>query len=513
MSLGVVCLFTAALPVRAAPPAEDRDVRDLAAQIDQLVGAAWKADGIQPATASSDAEFLRRVYLDLVGRIPSITVVRDFLDDPAPDKRAKLVRRLLQTDAHATHWANVWRAVMLPPNGPIVRNNAGFQGWLQQRIKDRVGWDQLVRELLTASPGNVRDQGTLTFYQANEQKAENLAAATSRLFLGVKLECAQCHDHPFAKWKRQQFWEYAAFFANFQGQGPRTQPPAPGSNRREITIPTTNRTVQARFLDGVEPTWKDGVDSRVTLADWVTAAENPFFARNAVNRLWEYFFGIGLIEPVDEPSDDNPPCHPELLDELARQFAAHQFDVSFLIRAITASKTYQLTSQVSHPSQNQPRRFARMLVRGLSPEQLFDSLTEAIGWEPGDGERGGRPGVGGLASSRAEFLARFPPQEKRTELQTSILQALYLMNGKFLADATTPAGSRNLATVLDAQGVSTARRIRELYLITLSRQPTKEETERLVSYVDRGGPSGDARKALTDVFWALLNSSEFFLNH
>ncbi len=210
-----------------------------------------------------------------------------------------------------------------------------FHNWIRQQIQKDVPYDQMVRELLTVSfgPGSRRQrspQGTepspLAFYQASELKPENLAATTSRIFLGVKLECAQCHDHPLAKWTRKQFWEYAAFFSGLQGSNNNVFDPVKEvADRREIKIPGTDKTVQARLLDGTEPAWNPGTIARSTLADWVTDAKNPFFARTAANRLWAHFFGIGLLEPVDEPGEDNPPSHPELLDELARQLtSAHK---------------------------------------------------------------------------------------------------------------------------------------------------------------------------------------------
>ncbi len=492
---------------RAALPHSDDDVRALAAQIDRLTEARWKEAGARPSAAASDAAYQRRVYLDLIGRIPPITEVRDFIDNPATDKREQLVRELVLTEDHAAHLARVWRVTMLPQaNDPVFGQGFGFtfENWLKIRLHERAGYDQIVREIVTvgAAGGRGGNTGAAVFFQANEGKAENLAAATSRLFLGVKLECAQCHDHPFCKLSREQFWQHAAFFPN-QGQ--------PAATGREITIPGTQKVVKPRFLDGKLPEFKAGTDPRVTLADWMTAADNPFFARNAANRTWEYLFGTGLIDPVDEPSDENPPSHPELLDLLAKEFADHKFDVIYLVRAIAASKAYQRSSKAADGEPGDRRLFARMSVRALSAEQLFDSLVVATGMQ---GPASVDPRIAGraLGTPRFEFLSRFPPQEKRTEAQTSILQALYLMNGRFMSDATTLERSPALKVIAEAD-TTTARRIDELYMITLSRKPSDAERERLVAYVDRGGPSGDPKKALADVFWALLNSSEFFLNH
>jgi hypothetical protein len=254
------------------------------------------------------------------------------------------------------------------------------------------------------------------------------------------------------------------------------------------------------------------------LANWVTSKDNPYFAKAMANRLWEYYFGVGLVDPVDEATSENQPSHPELLDDLGRAFAEHNFDIKFMIRAFLMTQAYQRGSRMTDKSQEDPRLFARFAVRGMSPEQLFDSLAQAVRFEPERGNEGadlnrfqqGRAGFG----ARAEFLQRFPPtQDRRTETQTSILQALYLMNGKVVSDATSLESNKTLRYLAEGQSVKTSRRVEQLYLIALSRKPRPDEMERLVAYIDRGGPSGDQRKALADILWALLNSSEFALNH
>jgi hypothetical protein len=353
------------------------------------------------------------------------------------------------------------------------------------------------------------DTTAIAFYLANEFRPEDLAGSTARLFLGVSLECAQCHDHPFAKWSRTQFWEYAAFFTDVRAAARRNAPGA-AQPRGEIQILGTHKVVKAHFLDGKEPKWQDD-GTRSTLVEWMTAPDNPFFARAAVNRIWAYFFGAGLVQQLDGTAEEKSANHTELLDELARQFVAHNYDVKFLIRAITASQTYQRTSVVSHPTQKDTRLLARMPLRGLSPEQLFDSLavaTENQDTEPLDP----RSNFFDPPSPRAQFLAKFPDQKQKTDYQTSILQALYLMNSNFVTNQTSVETNRTLATLAD-QRTSTARKLESLYLVVLSRKPRPEESERFIRYIDAGGPAGNPKKALADVFWVLLNSPEFLLNH
>jgi hypothetical protein len=495
-------------------PEKKLSAQELAAKIDEHIAARWKERKVVPAARADDAEWVRRATLDLSGRIPDILAARDFIDNPGADKRVKLIDKLLADERFASHWATVWRTWWLPDTGEFQNPYFWytFEGWLRGQLKDGKSYDQMVRALLT----DTRNNGPIAFYQVHQYRPENLASATSRLFLGVKLECAQCHNHPFARWKRQQFWELAAFFAGAMPRGFRNPDGsiAPARTPGQITIPGTKKTVKARFLDGKEPASKDA--PREALLDWMVAKDNPYFARAAVNHVWEYLLGVGLVEPLAEEGPENPPSHPELLDLLARQFAANGYDLKYLIKAIALSRPYQLSSKHSHASQADVRLFGRMRVRGLSPEQMFDSLVLATGGKDDQAELT-TPYLGfrapGNNTPRAEFLRRFPNQDKRTEQQTSILQALYLMNGKLVADATSLEHNKNLAIIAEAKTVRTSRRVEQLFLITLSRKPTAAESARLVRYVDRGGPHRGPARALCDVFWALLNSSEFCSNH
>jgi hypothetical protein len=498
---------------------DEEEIAALAKTIDAKIAAAWDKD-FKPALLADDAEFFRRVHLDLAGRIPSVTEASDFLDDDRPNKRRLWVDRILQADAsdwsyrhaYVNHFTNVWRVWLLARTNQATQfQQPGLEAWLRKRIKANIGYDQLVRELLTQPAGGAPvgggDGSASVFYQANEFKPENLAGSTARLFLGVQLDCAQCHNHPFDKWTRTQFWQFAAFFTDVTPPG---RPGAKNQARGTIKIPGQDKVVQARFLDGKEAQWKDAAGTRPTLVEWMTADENPYFARAIVNRMWTYFFGIALADSAEREGEDSPASYKELLDLLARQLVLHEYDLKFLIRAITASDTYQRSSALSHPSQKAPRLFERMMLRGLSPEQLFDSL--AVATEYGEGEKNSEGTFVGNQAARRQFLGRFVAQEQKTDYQTSILQALYLMNNEFIADRINLQKNRTLATLAE-QRTSTARKIESLYLVALSRKPRPAESERFVRYVESGGPDGDPKRALADVFWVLLNSPEFLLNH
>jgi hypothetical protein len=440
---------------------------------------------------------------------------RDFIDDERPNKRRIWVEMLLdgrkpcrKPDAYALHFANVWRAWMLSRVGTqqAAALAPATQKWFETRLRDNVPYDVLVRQTIAAPPPRDRGEPPNVFDQINENKPENLAGSTSRLFLGVKLECAQCHnDRSGGSWSQAQFWSFAAFFA----------PDAPGRRRpddpRTIEIPGKNKIVRARFLEGPEPTFKAGDVPRAVLADWVVSPTNPYFARAGVNRMWSYFFGIGLTDPVDEQGAHNPPSHPELLDEMARQFADHHFDLKYLVRTIVFSQAYQRTSTAG-ATRDDPRLFGRMAVRGLSAEQLFDSLAEVTEYEDAGRGPANRLNLGNNLTPRQQFLARFSSQSRPTETPTSILQALYLMNSSFVADRTSLEHNKTLATLAE-QKTSHARRVESLFLVVLARKPTAAESKRCVSYLERGGAGGDQRQAVADVFWALINSPEFFVNH
>jgi hypothetical protein len=550
--LGLAALLGAALPAawagpsRSAPGSDDVDVQVLATKIDAALAARWDEAHIRPAPLCDDATFLRRAYLDIAGKIPPASEVRRFLRDPSPDKRRRAVERLLESPGYVNRFTDIWRHLLVPEadNNFQVRYNAvTLENWVRKQFAENVTFDKIVRQLLTQPVGNnqqmyfnpYNNDGTeptpMPFYTAKEGKPENLAATTARLFLGVRIECAQCHNHPFATWKREQFWGYAAFFGGIRAniQNGFVQQMNELSDRRELPIPGTDRVAQATFLDGTEPRWKYKVGARQTLADWVTARDNPYFARTAANRMWALLFGTGLVEPVDDFKDENPPSHPELLDELARQYAAHHFDQKFLIRAITSSHAYQLSSVPTDPAQEDPRLFARMAVKGLTPEQLFASFSEAVGYRDPTPAAQRAFQFGGTSS---DFMGKFTQQDRLTEFQSTIPQALALMNSQLVVQATNPDSGQTLGAIIDAPFLDTRGKVEALFLVTLSRQPTPEELARMTAYVERGGAKralADVfsdlfnrqmqardlrpRRALGDVFWALLNSAEFMFNH
>ena len=531
VGLAAVLALPALAP--AAVPDKDAIVAKLTAAIDRRLADDWAARKIAPADRAYDGEFVRRVYLDLVGRSPRVAETRAFLADAAPNKRAKLVERLMSTPGFAVHFASLTRAEWLPQslsNPQLVFLGNQFEDWLRRKYSSNVPLDKVVRDLLIAKVqvgqrGQVAfdqnaDPDTVSisaFYQSNEVKPEQIAATSSRAFLGVKLECAQCHDHPFAKYTRDQFWQFAAFFGEFTPLPPTSPsfvgPKLPQHDTNRLTIPNTTRTITARYFNGESPDWSADRSPRQELALWLTDGQNDYFARNLANRLWAQVFGIGITDPVDEPGDENPPSHPALLDDLAAGLVESGFDQQVLLKAMLASRAYNLTSRVSDPSQNDARRFARMNLKGLTSNQIYDSFIAATGHRDGIPRAQQQFFDPRNENGRSAFRNLFTLGGKPTETQTSILQALMMMNGGLTANQTSLDKSDVLAAVIDAPFLDNGKRIDTLFLAAFTREPTAEEREKYTSYVDRGGPSGDKKKALADVFWVLLNSPEFLFNH
>ena len=514
---GIALLAATAAAVAGTAETQKLSAAELSARIDQTLSESWTKNGIEPASRSDDTEFLRRIHLDLVGKIPSVAEVRAFLSDTRSDRRERKIDELLHRGAWAAHFGRVWRDLMLAGAGnnfEVAALAPGLETWLRLRFATNIPYDQMVRELLgepLAARSNMQQlrvsaaPSVLAYYQASERKPEALAASTSRLFLGMQVECAECHDHPFSHWTRKEFWSYAAFFQGLEN-------PA-GTQSTSLLIPDTTTIVEASFLDGSRPKWEPGESKQAILARWMTRTDNPYFGRAAVNRMWDHFLGRGFVTPVDNIDPTNPAAHPELFDLVTQQFVLHGYDLKYLIKAIAGTRAYQLTSAVSTSDQQNHEHFARMPLRRMSADQLFDSIVEATGFrEPPSAQP--QFDLLSAGSARARFQAKFADQSvARTEAETSILQALSLMNGQITSDVTSLEASETLTGVIEAPFLKTEQRIETLFLATLSRKPTADELREMSAYVTKTEPGRSERTGLSDVFWALLNSTEFVLIH
>jgi hypothetical protein len=383
--------------------------------------------------------------------------------------------------------------------------------WLEEAFNSNRPWDKIVSDIVTAT-GTQDKNGAVTFYVANPT-ADKMTDQVARLFLGVQLQCAQCHNHPFTDWKQKEYWGMATFFTKVRtdranaaarnGTSPGVQEIARGRGNR---LPESAMNVPAKFLQDEEPKLDAAEPYRPALAAWMTSKTNPFFARAMANRMWHTFFGRGIVNPADDMSADKLPSHPELLQTLADQFVASGFDLKYLVRAICNSQAYQRTSKpVSGNVEADASLFSRMAVKVLTPEQLYDSLTMVAGRL----ENNARPNraIPNANTPRAQFVAFFQVEDGAdpTEYQAGIPQALRLMNSPQLNRGSP------LVTQAVRSGQKPAEVIETLYLSTLSRRPSKAESDRLLAYVEdhKTDPAG----AYGDILWSLVNCSEFALNH
>jgi hypothetical protein len=487
----------------------------VALRVDALLAERWKTEGIQPAVDADGSEFLRRASLDLTGVIPTISDVRDFLSDSRADKRSRWIDRFLARSNHPTHLARVWRSGLLPA-AQRRSGLAGLETWLREEFAANVPYDQVARDVLTATGtvnGRAFTESPAPYFTALEFKPEELATYSSRFFLAVQIDCAQCHDHPFDHWKQQDFWGYAAFFARAKrppdapiGFSVVTDVPA-----GDLKLPGTDNIVSPRYLGGELATETTRLTRREQLATWVTAPGNAYFARATVNRVWAHLFGRGLFEPVDDFRTANSVSHPQLLDELARYFIDSGFNLRELFRALCNTRAYQLSSETPGDRQLPPDLFACMTIKTLTADQLFDCLAEATRRHDMTSVTPRFVGDRRLDPARQAFLDQFQSTAPLADFKLGIPQALMLMNGQVMATSTDLARSDLLVT-LDAPFLTAEGKVETLFLSTLSRLPREEERKQFVGYL-QSSPSAKRRQALGDMLWALLNSAEFVLNH
>jgi hypothetical protein len=501
------------------PAASKLPPATLARHIDRMLAIRLKAEKVDVAPRCADGEFLRRAYLDVTGKIPPLDKVAAFLDSTEPDKRSKLIDELLASKEYGKHLADVWQALLLPRNSDnraFIRFYAHLTKWLEEQFNEDAGWDRTVRSLLTAS-GEVDRPGPAVYWLANAT-ADKVTDNVTRMFLGVQLQCAQCHNHPFTDWKQTEYWGLAAFFLKVGPEGnprraARTGGPIkvserPGRFVGRRGLPESAKILPPRFLQGEQPKVGPREPLRPVVAQWMTTPQNPFFAKAMVNRVWANFFGRGLVNPVDDMHEGNPASHPELLADLAQQFTAHDFNIKYLIRAICLSQAYQRTSKPNGNNQTAaPELYARMAIKVLTPEQLFDSLTGLMGagGRPRDLLRGGAALRRRFANPRAAFVAFFGLEDGAdpTEYAAGIPQVLRLMNSPEFNGA-----SRLGPLMQKAKGEGEV--VEKLYLAALARRPTTVEKERAGKFLARY--KDQQRVGYAGLLWALVNCSEFALN-
>ena len=486
--------------------------------IDTLVHAKLRRLRVAPAEVGDDATFLRRASIDLAGVLPSPERVRSFLADRSPGKRAVLVDELLASPGFNDLWVMKWAELLQIRSADqqvqmSAKSAAQYYEWLEGQITGSVPADAMVRSLLTAT-GPSFEEPAANFYKV-ERDPLKLSENVAQAFLGVRTQCAQCHNHPFDRWTMNDYYGFAAFFAQVGRK--------PGEDPREAVIyngasggvrhPVGGKDVAPRFLGGAQPEIHKGGDRRRVLSDWLTAPENPYFARNLANWIWAHFLGIGIIDPVDDVRVSNPPSNPELLDALAAKLVEYRYDFRRLIRDICNSRTYQLAA-AREPS-GDDRNFAAGRVRRIRAEVLLD----AIGGITGSTEkfRGQAPGTRAveIADGRTSnyFLTTFGRATRETpcscevKMEPNLSQALHLLNGDTINSKINSGG---LVARWLKEGRSRAAITEELYLRVLGRPPSGAELERLGAFFGDGKREAEV---LNDLFWSLLNAKEFVFNH
>lgn len=512
-------------PESSAPPSGGKVKVDY---IDELLDSALEEAEISWSNQSTDAEYLRRAYLDILGRTPNVQEAASFLNTKDSGKRAKLINYLLENPDYPKNFGNVFTIIM------VGRKNLGrdadreaLNSWMRRQFAANRPWNQIAYDIIAAKGSN-KDNGAVNFTLAHMQdQAVNLTSFTTRIFLGQQIQCTQCHDHPSNDWKQEDFWGVNAFFRGIRKETV-TRVDASGAEVTDhIELNDEPTDAWARFekrnavVGVVPPTYLDGrrispgmdVDRRVELAKMITSTDNDQFARAFVNRIWGHFMGRGFTQPVDDFGAHNPPSHPALLDQLTADFKANHYNIKDLIRWVCASKAYHVSSRMNKSNEKDDILFSHFIVRPMTPEQLFDSLITATSAHKAAGK--------GSDEQRRQWLKQFvvtfsnDEAGETTNFQGTIPQALMMMNGDLMAKAVGGKSGSYLAHVLEQSKLQRkvpALRfiVNDLYLAALSRYPSAGELKRASVFL-RSNP--DAIAVLEDLFWALLNSNEFVLIH
>jgi hypothetical protein len=515
--LGHVAVFRAMVP-HGKPLWDIPDFKP-ANYIDEFALAKWKKLGLRPSPLADDATFLRRVTLDLCGRLPTTAETRAFLADTSADKRSKLIDRLLDLPDYPAYFAMRWGTILRNSNLAGATNAAyAFHNWIKDMIAQNRPYDEFVRGIVAAA-GEWQEAPAINWYwQSRDDQLHQVTADTAQVFLGVRLQCARCHHHPYERWGQQDYYGLAGFFTRL-GRKSFGEPPPYFASANVTTgekNPLTGKTPEPKYLDGKEVKFTAEEDPRHALVDWMARPDNPFFARALVNRLWGHFLGRGLYHEVDDQRETNPPSNPELLDALAQDFIRHKFDVKHVIRIIVNSRVYQLSSEPTEHNKNDRQNYARYYARRMPAEVFLDAINQATG------TRGRFNGVSSNARAidlphegfGSYFLDTFDRPRRVTSCEcerssgATLAQVLLLANSDEI-ESKIAAGDGKLARLMkEKKPVRDV--IEELYLTAYSRQPTAEEMRRTLAHVER---AANKQQALEDVLWAILNTKEFMFNH
>lgn len=514
-----ICVANVVIPQTHSLPAEYFVKLPRRNFIDDLVYAKLQKTATEPSPPVDDATFMRRVYTDLIGRLPSAMEAKDFLDTQSENKREYLVDRLLERPEYVDHWANQWADLLRPnPYRVGIKAVLNYDNWIRQQFRENVRYDDFARKLIEAQ-GSTWQNGAATLYR-DRREPEEIATLISQLFMGVRLECAKCHHHPFEKWSQRDFYQFAAYFAKVDRKGTGLSPPISGgeevvfvsTSKASVKHPVTGEALEPHALFGQAPEIAEGTDPRASLADWMTSKSNEFFAKVQVNRVWAALMGRGLVDPVDDIRSTNPPTNPELLDALAKHFQVSDYDLKTLLKTIAISNVYSLSSIPTETNVMDRLNYSRHYRHRLRAEVLLDAVADITEtpnsldgmWSEAHANQVWTHRVNSM------FLDTFgrpnenqdPPCERTPE--STVTQALHLMNSPEI-DRRIRSDDGRVARLaksdMNATGI-----VDELYLSIFSRYPSAPERAYAVSVLDAAGDQ--RRGAIEDLMWAMLNAPE-----
>ena len=524
---GKVSTFRATVPLGAVvdklPPVKN--------YIDDLVIAKLKTIGMPPSDMCDDTTFLRRVTLDITGRMPTPEEMKDFLASKDANKRSTRIDTLIDSPEYAEYFANKWSALLRNQRTQptFARGSYLFNEWIRDSIADNKPFDQFAREVVAAS-GSLDQHPPVAWYRQVKEPKQQMEDV-AQLFLGTRMQCAQCHHHPFEKWSQQDYYGFAAFFANVSRKPDTAKDEESIFNKRGLAQMTNLRSkqpVMPTSLGGEALKLRPEQDPRLMLADWMGRKDNPFFANTLVNRYWKHFFNRGLVEPEDDMRETNPPVNPELLNALAADFVKSGYDLKHLVRTIANSSTYQLSAQPNQWNAKDRQSFSRYYPKRLNAEVLYDAVNRLLDVE--SSFAGQAPGPRAVAlpdnsyNQSTYFLTVFgrPDSSSACECErtqeASLAQSLHLLNASDIQTQLARANGR--ADRMSKDTSPDEDKITELYHIALSRDPSVQElqlshahlTKKIVGKKDKEAVDG-RKQAFEDIVWALMNTKEFLFNH
>ncbi len=517
------------------------------AKINEFIRQGWQDNEVQPSSAATDEEWLRRVYLDIVGHIPPADKAAEFIKSEEENKRSKLIDELLDDPAYVRNFSTIWTNHCIGRGTPRRVSRTGMSKFFREVFARNRSWKDVVVDIVTAE-GHYEKNGAVNYILAqmqNRDEAVQLTAKTARLFMGIQVQCTQCHNHPFNDWKQDQFWQLNTFFRQTTKVDHRKFDPNSGrqvDDYSEVKFAGGGRNGQFKgnvFFEkrsglmqvaypvyfGKEvdlPKWVEDVNLREELAKFLTQPEieggSPLIAKSMVNRMWGKLFGNGFTRPIDDMGPHNPASHPELFDYLSAEFVDAGYDVKKLVRWIANSDAYALTSKfgeknkIDDPGAGETPLFSHMYVKSMEAEQLYNSLIIAT-----NAHKSGRMDYEQAERRRNRWMQQFvtafgtDENDESTTFNGTIPQALMMMNGELVEDAVNLKQGSFLHGLLTSKG-RPAEKVNKLYLAALTRKPTKMETNQ-VSKLVKGYRRGQEAAAWQDLFWALLNSNEFIFVH